>query len=130
MKTFLKILFGFIEVGLVVLIALFAVNTARNLSATGYDFGYRVFTEDAIANEPGQDVLVNITSDMSRMEIGELLEEKKLVRDGKLFYIQLMLSAYSKKIQPGTYTLNTSMTPKEMMVLLAGEEPATEEPGE
>ncbi len=45
-----------------------------------------------------------------------LLEEKGLVRDGKLFYLQYKLSAYDNKIQPGVYTLNTSMLPKEMMI--------------
>lgn len=37
-----------------------------------------------------------------------------------LFYLQLKLSAYSKKLVPGIYTLNTSMTAKEMMVVMAG----------
>ena len=57
---------------------------------------------------------------MSEKEIGQLLEDKGLVKDGNLFYLQLKLSAYSKKLVPGIYTLNTSMTAKEMMVVMAG----------
>jgi UPF0755 protein len=33
--------------------------------------------------------------------------------------LQLKLSAYSGKLVPGVYTLNTSMEPKEMMVVMA-----------
>lgn len=48
-----------------------------------------------------------------------MLEEAGLIRDGKLFFAQLKLSAYAGKLQPGIYTLNTSMTGKEMIVVLA-----------
>ena len=34
--------------------------------------------------------------------------------------------AYSKSIKPGVYTLNTSMTPKEMMIVMSGQETQTE----
>ena len=48
-----------------------------------------------------------------------MLEEEGLVRDDLLFYAQLKLSAYSQKLQPGVYTLNTSMTGKDMMAIMA-----------
>ena len=81
----------------------------------------------------GTDKLVEITSDMSESDIGNLLEKKGLVRDGKLFLAQLKLSAYTGKIKTGTYTLNTSMTAKEMMVIMSTipeAETETEEPSE
>ena len=56
---------------------------------------------------------------MSGSDIGSMLEDKGLIRDGKLFAVQLKLSAYSKKIKPGVYTLNTSMTAKEMMEVMS-----------
>jgi UPF0755 protein len=86
---------------------------------TGYEFGYRVFTETAIDEAPGKDVMVLVKEDMSQKEIAEMLEEKGLVRDSRLFLLQLKLSAYSGKLVPGVYTLNTSMEPKEMMVVMA-----------
>ena len=67
---------------------------------------------------PGTDKVVEVTADMSEIEIGKLLEKNGLARDEKLFYAQLKLSAYSGKLRPGTYTLNTSMTAKEMMVVM------------
>ena len=84
-----------------------------------YDFGYRVFTEEPVSDAPGKEVVVSVTSDMSEMEIGNMLEEEGLVRDGLLFFAQLKLSAYSGKLQPGIYTLNTSMSGKDMIVVMA-----------
>ena len=82
-----------------------------------------------MAEAPGEDVLIQIKEGMSARELGQMLEEKGLVRDGNLFYLQLKLSAYSKDMAPGVYTLNTSMTAKEMMVEISetADEKASEE---
>ena len=52
-------------------------------------------------------------------EIGQLLQEKGLIRDAKHFYLQEFFSSYHKKLQPGIYELNTAMTPEEMMAVMA-----------
>ena len=117
-----KFLFRFISVAFKIMIALFVIAATVKLGGIGYDFGYRVFTESAIDKEPGQDVLVQVREDTSARELGKTLEEKGLVRDGNLFFLQLKLSAYSKRILPGVYTLNTSMTAKDMMVVMSTEE--------
>lgn len=114
-----KALVRFIKIAFSLLIFLFVVYVAVRLGQTGYDFGYRVFTEEAAEAAPGQDVMVQIKPGMSNYEIAQKLEEKGIVRDGSLFFIQLTLSAYSKKMEPGVYTLNTSMTAKEIMVAIA-----------
>ena len=49
-------------------------------------------------------------------------EGEGLVRDEKLFFAQLKLSAYSGKLKPGIYTLNTSMVTRDMLVVMAAEE--------
>ena len=84
-----------------------------------YDFGYRVFTEAPVDAEPGRDVIVQISDDMSDMDIAKELKEKGLVEDAKLFFVQLKVSAYSGMLHSGVYTLNTSMTARDMMVLMA-----------
>ena len=68
---------------------------------------------------------MQVKPDMSNKQIAGMLEEKGLVRDSKLFYLQLKLSAYNHSIEPGVYTLNTSMTPKELMIAMSPDE-ATE----
>lgn len=121
-----KIIFGFIRIALGILILLFIIRAGVELSKVGYDFGYRVFTEPAVDEAPGKDVLVQINENTSLTDLAQLLEEKGLVRDAKLFVLQTELSVYRKKIVPGVYTLNTSMTAKEMLAIMSSLEDETE----
>jgi UPF0755 protein len=57
------------------------------------------------------------------MEVGEILQEKGLIRDAKLFYLQELFSNYHGKLQPGIYELSNSMTPEEMMAVMAANAP-------
>ena len=47
------------------------------------------------------------------------LYDKGLVKDKTCFYYQIILSDYKDKFVGGTYTLNTAMTPTEMMKVLS-----------
>ena len=114
----------FLKTALRVLIVLVFVYIAVAMVTTSYDFGYRMFTEPAMEASPGEDVLVQIKDGMSARKIGQMLKEKNLVRNANLFALQLTLSAYSDELKPGVYTLNTSMTPKEMIALIAEESKA------
>lgn len=96
-------------------------------ATTAYDYGYRIFAEGAVAEEPGFDVVVTITSDKGVKDIGELLESRGLIRDSKLFVLQELLSEEHGKIKEGVYTLNTSMTAEEMLGIMAGEEETAED---
>ena len=113
-----KMVFKFVRFSFSILVTLLVVACLIKLGASCYEFGYRVFTEKPMEEAPGTDKVVEVTADMSEIEIRKLLEKNGLVRDEKLFYAQLKLSAYSGKLRPGTYTLNTSMTAKEMMVVM------------
>lgn len=85
-----------------------------------YDYGYRIFTEEAVAEEgEGKTVSVTITSSMSPRDIGALFESKGLVRDGNLFTLQYYLSEFVKNVGPGTFELSTEMTAEEMMKSMA-----------
>lgn len=93
-----------------------------------YDYGYRVFTEPAMTSEDrARTVQVTITSDMSALDIGKLLESKGLVRDAKLFAMQYYLSEYLKEVGPGVFELNTSMTAEDIMAAMVQEKPKEEE---
>lgn len=114
-----KKLYGVIKIAGTVLVVLLVVVGTVRASMTAFDYGYRVFTEPPMANKPGTAVVVTITENMGAGDIADHLLEKGLIRDDNLFWIQYQLSAYKGKIVPGTYTLNTSMTAKEMMVIMA-----------
>lgn len=85
-----------------------------------FDFGYRIFTEEPMSSAPGRDVAVTIVQGDSLKEVCQMLEEKGLVRDYKLTMIQKKVSVYDGDIEPGFYTLNTSMTADEMFEVIAG----------
>lgn len=118
-KSSNRALFGFIRAAFTVLVILAVVYVTVQLAMVGYDFGYRVFTEPAMSAAPGHDVPVLVKDDMSDLAIAKMLEEKGLIRDKNLGFLQIKLSAYSGKTIPGAYTLNTSMDVKEMMYIMS-----------
>ncbi len=118
-----KIVMKIVSASFSVLVAILLLFGLYQGGKAAYGFGYRVFTEQAVDEpEEGEDKVVQITSQMGGREIGKLLEKKGLIRDAKLFVVQLALSSYSKKIKAGTYTLSTSMTAQEMMQVMSADE--------
>ena len=85
-----------------------------------YDFAFRIFTEEPMSAAPGRDVAITVVQGDSLMDICEMLEEKGLVRDARLTWVQKKVSVYDNDVQPGFYTLNTSMTADEMFEIIAG----------
>lgn len=122
-----KTLYKVIKVASTVLVVLLIVYGTVRASLLAFDYGYRVFTEPPMSSKPGTAVVVTITEDMGADDIGNHLLEKGLIRDDTLFWIQYQLSAYKGELLPGTYTLNTSMTAKEMMVIMAQQSEEDEE---
>ncbi len=98
-----------------VVVAIAAVYLIYQGAILCYNYGYRIFTEPAVSAGEGRSVTVAVTDDMSPKEIGQLFENKGLVRDGTLFMLQYYLSEYVKDVKPGIFELSTSMTAEEMM---------------
>lgn len=109
-KSILKILFYV----LVVIVIIY-------LSKKAYAFGYAVFNQVPMAQEPGQAVTVIIPEDSSVYDIGKTLERKGLIEDAAIFVVQERLSSYHGDLKAGTYLLNTSQTADEMMEILSWE---------
>ncbi len=124
-----KVVMRVVSISFSILVIVLVIFALAKLGEYAYQFGYRVFTEEPISTEEGSDVIARIENDMDEVDIGNLLEEKGLVRDGTLFLAQLKLSSYSNKLKPGVYTLNTSMTAKEMMQVMSPAEKETETEG-
>lgn len=96
-------------------------------AALCYDYGYRIFTEPAMSAGEGREVRVTITESMSALDIGELMEQKGLSRDAKLFALQYLLSEYKEDVKPGTYDLSTAMTAEDIMAAMVPPKQETEE---
>ena len=118
-KSANKLVFRFVSISFTVLILLVIFIGVFKASTFCYDFGYRIFTEKPMESEPGRDIVVQIDADDSAFDIGKMLEQKGLVRDSSLYVAQYYLSAYVNDLLPGTYTLNTSMTTKEMLIVMS-----------
>ena len=114
-----KLVLKFVSISFSILVMLLVVIGLIKLGSFCYDFGYRVFTEGPVEEGPGTDVTVDVAGDLSEYQIGKLLKKEGLIRDVNLFYVQLRMSAYHGKLKPGSYTLNTSMTAKDMMTVMA-----------
>lgn len=119
-----KVALRVLSISVTVLVCVLVICGLYRLGQECYDFGYRVYTEPAVTQSDGDNSLVQITDGMSTMELAEVLEEKGLVRDAKLFYVQAKLEGF--QLIPGAYQLNTSMTAREMMEQMS----ATEDEGE
>ena len=121
-------IFGAIVRLIILGVCLFAIY---NVGKKAYDFGFRIFAEGAMAEAPGRDILVSVDTDEGLTDIAKKLEEKGLTSDWMLFFVQAKLSEFKGEIDPGVYTLNTSMTTDIMMQVLTkaeieGEEAAGE----
>ena len=92
-----------------------------------YDYGYRVFTEAPISVGEGRIISVEVKEDMSAKDIGEMLQQKGLIRDSKIFIIQERLSEYHGEEVPGIYDLSTAMTADEMLAVLSNTPEVEEE---
>lgn len=110
-------------VELVIKIVVFAaiIMFVLNTSVKAYDYGYRVFAEEPVSVGEGRTISVIVDKADSVKDIGQMLQEKGLIRDASLFTVQELLSEQHGKIKPGIYDLNTSMTGQEMLAVMAAE---------
>ena len=75
----------------------------------GYAFGHAVFYAEAVEAAPGHNITVVVKDGEDVSQTAGELEKKGLIKN---------IYAYDK-IYPGTYTLNTSMTSKEILQKLS-----------
>ena len=114
-----KMIWGVVKGIFKIAVTLAVVILIYNLGLKAYDFGYRIFAEEPVELGTGRTVSVSIVEGKSVSEIGDILEEKGLIRDAKLFYFQEMFSEYKGELRPGVYELSTGMTPYEMMEIMS-----------
>lgn len=86
----------------------------------GYQFGYRVFHSEAAAEAPGVSMQVTIGEDQSIGQIAKALKENGLIEHQYAFFVQCLFYEYGSTypVEAGTYQLNNSMTPKEIILEL------------
>ncbi len=100
------------------------------IGRTAYVYGYDVFNEQSAESAPGRDVTVTIPEHASVDEISAILKDKGVIRNKSLFKVQERLSAYHGKMKGGTYKVNTSQKPTEIMAILSGDSTVSSAGGE
>ena len=117
-----KAAFTVLSIALKIVIFAVLVLVVVRVGSFAYEYGHAVFEEEALDEPPGRTITVTVEDGSSSMDIARLLEEKGLVEDWKLFYLQILCSKYANTMQPGTYELSTAMKPRELMAVMSGEE--------
>ena len=112
-----------VELIIKVAFLVFAVSYIMKAATAAYDYGFRVFTEEPVSQGEGRTISISVEDPVSARDVGELLEERGLIRDANLFVIQELLSENHGKMQAGIYDLNTAMTAEEMMAVMAADAP-------
>lgn len=82
----------------------------------GYEFGHEIFYASAVEPEPGKDKPVTIGEGASVVQTAKLLKDNGLITNEYSFIIQAEFFDY--KVNPGNYTLNTSMTSREILQMM------------
>ena len=102
---------------IVILIAIVVFGVVK-----AYQFGYKIFSNEAMEEAPGSEVKILVTEGMSESALADLLTSKGLIADTAAFLVQLkVFGGSSYTILPDEYILNTSMTPREIISTLAVE---------
>ena len=89
------------------------------LGQTTYRLTHAIFREEALEEAPGRDVRIKLYEDVSVKKFAEVLEQNELIEDGLVFVIQMKMAEFDGPIKAGSYELNTSMKPSEMLKVLA-----------
>ena len=87
----------------------------------GYQFGYEMFYDTAVAEPPGIDMRVTIGEGEKLTDIAAALEENDLIKNRYMFLFQSIFYQYGvgeNPVQAGTYLLNNSMSAKEIIITL------------
>lgn len=111
-------------------LSIIIILVVYRLAMYSYHLGYMVFADVAKEAEPGRDITIAVDTEDSTMDVAKTLENRGLIDDARVFFLQEMLSEYRGKIQPGVYTLNTSMTAEKMLAEMAANAPSDDEESE
>lgn len=90
-----------------------------SMGQTTYRFTRAVFCDAAIEEAPGRTVKIQIKEEVSAKKLAKVLEENGLVENALVFQMQMKLEDFEGTVQPGSYELNTSMSPSSMLKVLS-----------
>lgn len=114
----LEVVASILELAIKIAVLIFLITQIYKVTLMAYDYGYRVFTEAPVSVGEGRIISVEIKEDQSVKDIADMLQQKGLIRESKIFFLQELLSEYRGKEVPGIYDLSTAMTGEEMLAVI------------
>lgn len=116
-KKSIRMILGISLNVILVAVGVFIIFSA---GSKAYTFGHNIFDEETVSTlEEAKETDVTITDDITPKQLAKLIYDRGLVKDKSIFYFQIILSDYKDKLKGGTYTLNTAMTPTQMLEVLS-----------
>lgn len=102
-----------------IVVIILVIMVVYRLGSMAYSYGERIFGEPPMESAPGTDIVITVGNEDSVRDIADNLKAAGLIRDAGLFVLQERLAGYKEGVKAGTYTLNTSMTPEELIQTMA-----------
>ncbi len=113
--------YGIISVIVKIVIAIVVIMLLYHYAGMAYTYGYQVFNQTPVNINSTRTVTVVVNDGDSVTDVANTLENQGLINDVKLFKLQERFSNYHGMIAPGSYELSASMTPEQMLEIMAGQ---------
>lgn len=117
-KAAMRVVSICLKVAIYVLMILGIVYLGQN----AFRYTHAVFSDTAMEEAPGETVKIRISEEITGKKLAEFLEQKGLTADAEVFWIQMKYYGLKGNVKPGTYELNTSMPPSEIIRVISGEQ--------
>ncbi len=110
---------GLLDTIFKVMLVIVAVMMISKYAKVAYDYGYNIYNQSPASEYDTRTVTISVTESMSVMDIAELLENRGIVDDKYLFWLQERFSEYHGMIAAGTYELSPSQKADEIIGVMS-----------
>ena len=115
-----KVTLGVLDLAAKAAFVIIVIMLISKYARVAYSYGYQIFNQSAVSSGTGRTVSFTVGSGDDVDTIADNLAGLGLIKDKTLFKLQERFSEYHEMEKPGTYELSTSMTPEEMLTIMAG----------
>lgn len=86
----------------------------------GYTFSYKLFVDVPYMSGNNENVVVTIEESALPGDVADMLYEKRIIEDKKIFLARVYIGRYSSKIRTGDYVVNSTMSPDALCKMFCG----------
>ena len=114
-----SVVLGMLDLTVKLLLIVFAISLISRYASVAYRYGYNIYNQIPASQYDTRTVTVSVTDSMSVKDIAELLENRGIINDKYLFWLQERFSEYHGMIAAGTYELSPSQTADEIIAQMS-----------